>query len=80
MIIPIGKWLNAESHPTKGYTYRPYWHATSRPVAPHLSTKGRQWYEVQIKDYTIMERPPCQGGTWYLANKIKIVKEIFVLH
>lgn len=76
LVIPINVWLNAESHPTKGYTYRPFWHCTSQPVAPHLSEKGRCWYEVEIEDYTEMIRPPCQGGVWYLANKMKILKKL----
>jgi len=28
--IPIGKWLTAECHPTKGYALRPGWHTTSK--------------------------------------------------
>ncbi len=74
--IPIGEWLDAESHPTKGYKYRPHWHCTSEPVAPHLSLKGREWYEVEIEDYQEFTRPQSQGGIWYLANRIKFIKKI----
>ena len=76
LIIPINTWLQAESHPTNGYTYRPFWHCTSQPIAPHLSEVGRKWFVVEIKDYHKMIRPKSQGGIWYLANKIKIVKEL----
>jgi hypothetical protein len=31
--------MNAESHPTKGFALRPFWHCTSTPSAPHLSEK-----------------------------------------
>lgn len=37
--IPFNEWLEAESHPTKGFKVRVYWHCTSEPNAPHLSTK-----------------------------------------
>jgi hypothetical protein len=37
--IPTGQWLEAERHHhKKGFAYRPGWHATSRPVAPHLKS------------------------------------------
>ena len=41
-VIPIGVWLPAEDHPTVGYAHRPGWHAAPNPIAPHLSTKGRE--------------------------------------
>lgn len=66
-------WLEAESHPTKGYKERPFWHCTSEPKAPHLSEKNRVWLEVEIKDFTEFKRPDSQGGKWYLAQKIKIL-------
>lgn len=69
---PLGRWLTAQSFPTKGFKVRPFWHCTSEPFAPHLSNKGRAWYEIDIKDYKIFKRPESQGGLWYLANKIRI--------
>lgn len=69
-------WMQAEPHPTKGYKFRPHWHCTSEPVAPHLSEKGRAWYKVEIDDYTEYKRPDCQGGLWYLSNKIKILTKL----
>jgi len=74
--LTIGEWLQAEEHPTKGYAFRPFWHCTSKMIAPHLSKKGRVWVECEIEDYKVMNRPECQGGTWYLANRMKIVREI----
>jgi hypothetical protein len=71
-----GDWLPAESHPTKGFAYRPFWHCTSKPIAPHLSVKDRVWCLVEIEDFVEMERPKSQGGRWYLANRMKIIKEI----
>jgi len=71
--IPIGVWLKAESHPTKGYKLRPYWHCTSQPNAPHLSLQGREWYKVLIKEVTEMQRPINQGGAWYLAGQLKVI-------
>lgn len=73
------KWLSAESHPTKGYTLRPFWHCTEKPYAPHLSTKNRVWKRVEIKDFEEFIRPEHQGGKWYLAKQIKILKDEVVL-
>ena len=75
-VLKIGEWLESEEFPTQGYKFRPYWHCTSRPTAPHLSMKGRKWFAVEIKDYIRLERPKSQGGLWLLAKKMKIIGEI----
>lgn len=74
--IPIGEWMDAEDHPTKGYKHRPGWHATHAPEAPHLSMKGRAWYEVEIADYYEQPRPGNQGGMWFIANKMKVIRKV----
>jgi len=74
--LPIGEWLEAEEHKTKGFAFRPGWHCTSKPEAPHLNNKGRAWYEVEIEDYTDFIRPKSQGGLWYLANMMKIIRKV----
>ena len=74
--IPVGVWIQAEDHPTPGYQHRPGWHCCVRPVAPHLSPKGRVWYEVQIDGVTEHRRPERQGGLWYLAERMMVVKEV----
>jgi hypothetical protein len=75
--IPVGEWLQAETnHSKKGFAYRPGWHCCFKPVAPHLSEKGRAWYEIEIEDYTTYPRPESQGGEWVLANKIKVIKSL----
>ena len=71
--IPPGVWLPAEDHPTKGYAHRPGWHCTAKPEAPHLSSKGRQWFRVEIKNVVRHQRPAYQGGLWYLAQQMKVV-------
>jgi hypothetical protein len=72
--IQPGTWLQAECHPTKGFAIRPGWHATSVPVAPHLGTKGRRWFQVELLGVTTFERPECQGGTWLLARWMKVIQ------
>lgn len=72
--LPLGEWLDAESFPTKGFTLRPYWHCTHKPYAPHLSMKNRVWMKVEIEGFEEFERPESQGGKWYLAQRIKIIK------
>ena len=74
--ITTGAWMKAEAHETKGFAFRPGWHCTSSPVAPHLSEKDRVWMKVEITDYTEVKRPESQGGLWYLANNIKFLNEI----
>lgn len=73
--LPIGEWMEAESHPTKGYAFRKGWHCTLKSVAPHLSLKGRVWVKVEIEDYEFYNRPESQGGTWVLAQKMKIIEK-----
>jgi hypothetical protein len=73
--LPINKWLEAKSYPTKGFTLRPYWHCTLNPIAPHLTMKDRKWFKVEINNYIEMKRPLQQGGSWLLCKKIKILNE-----
>ena len=74
-IIPIGKWLRAESHPTKGFQVRSGWHVTGKPCAPHLSIKNRRWYLVEIKSFKSIKRPESQGGEWFLCDQMKVLTE-----
>lgn len=74
--LPINQWIKAECCPTKGFKERPYWHCLEKPLAPHLSLKGRVWYKVEIDDYIELKRPLNQGGTWLLAKNIKLIKEL----
>ena len=73
-VIPIGIWLKAGKYRTKNYAYRPGWHTTSKPEAPHLSMKGRIWAEVSIGIFTPYRRPPSQGGVWFIAQYMKVNK------
>lgn len=74
--LPIGVWMAAEAHPTKGFAERPFWHCTETMSAPHLSIKNRVWCEVEIEDFTEFKRPNSQGGKWFLAKSMKINKII----
>jgi hypothetical protein len=71
-VIPVGKWLKAEAHKTKGYAFRPGWHCTLLPVAPHLSKEGRVWCKVSMTSTKKYKRPESQGGTWVLAQRMRI--------
>lgn len=72
--LPVGAWLPAETqHRRKGFAYRPGWHATFKPEAPHLGTKGRAWFEVEVEDFETYARPESQGGSWILAKRMRIV-------
>jgi hypothetical protein len=74
--IPLNQWLEAEPHLTKGFAFRKGWHCTLEPKAPHLSTKDRVWAEVEIDNYEYYNRPESQGGTWVLAQKMKVIREL----
>jgi hypothetical protein len=74
--IPVNTWMDAELHPKKGFAVRQGWHCTLKPVAPHLSENGRVWVEVEVEDVELYDRPESQGGTWVLAQRMKIIKEL----
>lgn len=74
--IPIGVWLYAEEHPTKGFAIRKGWHCTLKPIAPHLSMKNRVQVVVEIEDTELYDRPESQGGAWVLAQRMKIIREL----
>jgi len=69
-------WMDAEEHRTPGYQFRPGWHCLRTADAPHLSTRGRAWYEVEIQDYRVEQRCAKQGGAWFLARRMRIVREV----
>jgi len=77
-IIPVGEWLQAEDHKTKGYAHRPGWHCTLHPKAPHLSNKGRVWCEVEVEEFQTYCRPESQGGFWVLAKQMKLVRKVAI--
>lgn len=74
--IDLNQWLPAEDHPTKGYAHRPGWHASPQPEAPHLSSKGRQWYRVLLQGVKEEIRPASQGGTWLIARRMKVIEPL----
>jgi len=78
--IPIGIWLDAEDHKTKGFAHRPGFHCVkSVNDAPHLSMnlksgEQRVWCEIEVEKYHFVQRPKSQGGFWILAKKMKVVR------
>lgn len=74
MRYKLGVWHDAEPHQTKGYAFRPGFHCTLSPDAPHLSEKDRVWLKVEIKDITYFDRPESQGGRWALAQRLKPIE------
>lgn len=71
-VIPVGEFIRARPVRKKGFKFRPGWHTVSRPVAPHLSKKGRVWVKVWISEYQPHNRPASQGGLWYTSNFMMI--------
>ena len=74
VVIPLNEWLEAENHPTKGYQERFGWHCTFKPIAPHLSKRGRVWVKCEVEDTETYDRPESQGGQWVLAKRMKVLK------
>jgi hypothetical protein len=71
--LPVGKWLEAELYPTKGYAFRQGWHALTKMEAPHLKIgPGRVWMRVRLKGVRRHVRPVCQGGEWLVARHMYI--------
>jgi hypothetical protein len=80
--VPVGEWMQAEDHPTAGFAHRPGWHCTFEPVAPHLAKEPkhgpkRVWCRVEIAGNTrVYERPKLQGGSWVLAERMRVLEVI----
>jgi hypothetical protein len=74
--LHAGRTYHAEDHKTKGFAHRPGWHVCSAPVAPHLSKKDRVWCKVDFDHKETLQRPECQGGTWYLGHSLQIIEEL----
>lgn len=75
----LNKWLTAECYPTKGFAVRQGWHCCFKPYAPHLKdvlSNGEQrvWVECLAKDCETYARPESQGGTWVLAQQLKVLR------
>ena len=80
---PIGVWMPAECHPTKGFAVREGWHCCFKPVAPHLKQvlangQRRVWCEVEVEDWAKYDRPESQGGAWILAQRMKVLQVVEV--
>jgi hypothetical protein len=78
-LIPINQWLDAEFTPRKGFAPRKGWHCTFTQNAPHLKMKlsngeQRVWAKVEVEDWISYDRPKSQGGSWILANKMKVIE------
>ena len=75
--IPIGKWMKAECHPTRGFAVRTGWHCCFKMLAPHLKKslangEQRVWVECEVQDWKSYDRPESQGGAWVLAQRMKV--------
>ena len=80
--VPMGEWLEAEDHPTRGFAQRKGWHCTLTPNAPHLKLQPKGSTRVGARgegeDFEEYNRPESQGGTGVLAQRMKIIETIGV--
>lgn len=80
--VPVGEWMEAEDHPTPGFARRPGWHCTVAPKAPHIKKAPkngpkRVWCLAEIDGWIQpFERPEIQGGTWMIAQRMKVLEVI----
>jgi hypothetical protein len=72
LVLRFGVWMKAKAVNTKGFKFRPGWHACSEPIAPHLSKEGRAWMRVSLRGVQEHHRPKSQGGLWYTAKQMRI--------
>ena len=78
--IPVGVWLEAEDVPTKGFVHG--WHCAKEMPAPHIkkepkSGQKRVWCEIEIDGWVKeFNRPEIQGGMWFIAEYMKVVRII----
>ncbi len=72
--IEVGVNYPHEKHHKKGFAFRPGWHICSKPVAPHLSKKGRVWAKVAFSVMETIKRPKSQGGIWYLGSDMEVLE------
>jgi len=69
--------------PHPGLAHRPGFHCTALPSAPHIRLRlkngeCRVWCMVLISGkIERLARPDCQGGLWYVSEKMRIVKELY---
>jgi hypothetical protein len=80
--LPVGKWMNYQAIKRKGFAFRPGFHCTAKPIAPHLkkilkSGEIREWWEVEIEDDAVPhQRPREQGGLWFTAKRMKLIRRV----
>ena len=72
--LEVGVEYIAHTYPTKGFAVRPGWHICAKKSAPHLSKRGRVWAEVEFHRFTPHLRPKAQGGLWYTAKLMKVLR------
>lgn len=81
MRLEVGGSYEAQTDlPHPGLAHRPGFHCTAAPRAPHIKLRlktgeVRVWCEVRLSGWIAPHpRPECQGGLWYTAQKMKIVR------
>ena len=72
--LVYNKWLKAELHATRNLAPRLGFHALPSKRAPHLSKSGRVWKRVILRNVNVLKRPKSHGGTWYIAQGMKIIE------
>jgi hypothetical protein len=76
MVVPLNRMMVAQAHPTPGFTFRKGFHCCPKPHLPHLSTKGRKWYVVEMYGVSILRRHKRFGAIWYIAQKMTVLHPV----
>ena len=73
-----GVMYEAEDANPRYLKHRPGFHCCAIPYAPHMKDDmpGRAWCEVLIRVKGTEQRPESQGGLWFLASELLIVREV----
>ena len=79
VIEPGREYVASSTLPHPGLAHRPGFHCCAEPKAPHIKRllktgERRVWCEVEIKHYQEHRRPQCQGGVWYTAANMRVLR------
>ena len=80
LVILTGQLYKARADlPHPGLAHRPGFHCCASMSAPHIKLRlatgeRRVWCEVDIGGYAEHRRPASQGGLWYTADTMRVLR------
>ena len=79
-VLPVGEWLDAELHVTKGYQPQIGWTAYCNAVPP-ISMKGRELWEVDLGGNAKTEWSSYTASWMFVVSpRMKILRPVCISH